>query len=105
MDNPFEMLKASFEESIQQMEARFMERLDKLGINNTPTNISNDDIIGPDQLAKEINLQKSTILRYARNNTIPSYKSGNRYSFKLSEVTAALSSTAKMPKNKKGIKI
>jgi excisionase family DNA binding protein len=100
MDNPFEMLQAS----IERMEARFMERMDQLSIPSAPMPISIDKLIGPDQLAKEINLQKSTILRYARNNTIPSYKSGNRYSFKLSEVTAALSSTAKIPKHK-GVKI
>jgi excisionase family DNA binding protein len=100
MDNPFEMLQAA----IEKMEARFMERLDQIALPNVPLQPIHEKLITPDETAKETNLKKTTILRYARNNTIPSYKSGNRYSFKLSEVVEALSSGAKLPK-RKGTKI
>lgn len=98
--NPFELLQ----EAIERMEARFIDRLDQISFSVAPSAIGPEEQLSPDQLSVRLKLKKSTVLRYARNNTIPSYKSGNRYTFRLSEVTAALSSTAKIPK-KKGMKI
>jgi excisionase family DNA binding protein len=98
--NPFDLIQ----EAIERMEARFMQRLDEVLPSMHPHHqiTSNDDLINADQVAALLGCKKTTVLRYARNNVIPSYKAGKVYNFKKSEVTAALSSQASVPKNKKG---
>jgi excisionase family DNA binding protein len=54
------------------------------------------------EVADKYRLAKSTVLRYARNNTIPSYSAGKSYTFKVSELDKVLSSETPLRRKKRG---
>jgi len=54
------------------------------------------------EIADIYKLAKSTILKYARTNVIPSYSAGKSYTFKKSEVDRALSSLTPLKRQKRG---
>lgn len=104
MDNPFAILSQRLENIEEFMSS--MQAYLKSGSVDSPIQpkiySGEEPLICDVELADYLGCKKSTVLKYARNNVIPSYKAGRKYRFKKSEVDAALSSLTPIRRNKKG---
>jgi excisionase family DNA binding protein len=96
-----------FEEIIQklcdlQKEVRMIRLESVVNTQTMETFAMDDGHVTADVIAMERGWAKSTVLRYARMNVIPSYKAGKSYTFKRSEVDKAISSQTPLKRKKKG---
>lgn len=100
MVNPFDVIMQKLCDLEDEMR---MIRLGSSTITSAPAQRYEDEVhLSVQELADSYKLAKSTILRYARNSTIPSYRAGKSYTFKKSEVDKALSSLTPLKRSKKG---
>jgi len=105
MDNPFAILSQRLEniEEFMSVIQTFVQA-GSPGITFKENTLNEEPLSSDDEIAEHLDCKKSTVLKYARNNVIPSYKAGRKYRFKKSEVDAALSSLTPIKRNKKGAK-
>jgi excisionase family DNA binding protein len=100
MVNPFDVIMQKLCDLEEEMR---MMRLGSATVTSAPVHRSKDEVhLSVQEIADSYKLAKSTILRYARTNVIPSYKAGKSYTFKKSEVDRALSSMTPLKRNKRG---
>jgi len=100
MVNPFELIMQKLCELEEQVRNISLSS----GTNaSVPVQRAEDELhLSVQETADNYKLAKSTILKYARTNVIPSYKAGKSYTFKKSEVDKALSSQTPLKRQKRG---
>jgi excisionase family DNA binding protein len=100
MVNPFDLIMQELSDLKEEVR---MIRMGATANASMPLQRAEDEVhLSVQETADIYKLAKSTILRYARRNVIPSYRAGKTYTFKKSEVDKALSSLTPLKRQKRG---
>jgi excisionase family DNA binding protein len=99
MTNPFASIEDRFDR-IEDMMRQIIELNNGPVISSTATNDS-DALVTASEIASHLNISKETVLKRVRNGSLPYYKPGKAYLFKISEVNTAISSETPLRRGKK----
>jgi excisionase family DNA binding protein len=99
MVNPFDFIDDRFDR-IEDMMRQIIE-LNNGPVISSPATNDSDALVTASEIALHLNISKETVLKRVRNGSLPYYKPGKAYLFKISEVNTAISSETPLRRGKK----
>jgi excisionase family DNA binding protein len=99
MVNPFDFIDDRFDR-IEDMMRQIIE-LNNGPVISSPATTDSDALVTAAEIALHLNISKETVLKRVRNGSLPYYKPGKAYLFKISEVNSAISSETPLRRGKR----
>jgi excisionase family DNA binding protein len=99
MVNPFDFIDDRFDR-IEDMMRQIIE-LNNGPVISSPATTDSDALVTAAEIALHLNITKETVLKRVRNGSLPYYKPGKAYLFKISEVNSAISSETPLRRGKR----